>query len=179
MNVSVCCCEDQHLCICPLGDLRLKVWNVLFSASSSVDIWSVGCIMAEMLQGKPLFKGSDRILPPLNLTEDFMVFIFCRIPHPVLVWPDWSTWLNQTFYDRLSFRLVKLPDTEDDSVWEVFFFFLLTIFYFLLFLLSERIILCVCDWATIWPLTPGPQIWISWERSWRPQELRLRSSYQN
>lgn len=27
-----------------------------------VDIWSAGCIMAEMLLGRPLFKGTDRIL---------------------------------------------------------------------------------------------------------------------
>jgi serine/threonine protein kinase len=28
----------------------------------TVDIWSVGCIMAELLQGKALFPGNDCIL---------------------------------------------------------------------------------------------------------------------
>lgn len=27
-----------------------------------MDVWSAGCIMAEMITGKTLFKGSDRIL---------------------------------------------------------------------------------------------------------------------
>uniref|UniRef100_A0A674MES8 mitogen-activated protein kinase n=1 Tax=Takifugu rubripes TaxID=31033 RepID=A0A674MES8_TAKRU len=30
--------------------------------TQTVDIWSAGCIMAEMLLGRPLFKGNDRIL---------------------------------------------------------------------------------------------------------------------
>ncbi|XP_056603662.1 mitogen-activated protein kinase 12b isoform X3 [Triplophysa dalaica] len=29
--------------------------------SQTVDIWSVGCIMAEMLLGRPLFKGNDHL----------------------------------------------------------------------------------------------------------------------
>lgn len=33
--------------------------------SVPVDIWSAGCIMAEMLLGRPLFKGTDRILERL------------------------------------------------------------------------------------------------------------------
>lgn len=27
----------------------------------SVDVWSVGCIMAELITGKPLFPGTDHI----------------------------------------------------------------------------------------------------------------------
>lgn len=30
--------------------------------NQTVDIWSVGCIMAELLTGKTLFPGTDRIL---------------------------------------------------------------------------------------------------------------------
>lgn len=32
--------------------------------NQTVDIWSVGCIMAELLQGKALFPGNDCILGP-------------------------------------------------------------------------------------------------------------------
>lgn len=35
----------------------------LCSLNKTVDIWSVGCIMAELLTGRTLFPGTDRILP--------------------------------------------------------------------------------------------------------------------
>lgn len=47
----------QSVCA-PLPSLR----SPDAGASVSVDIWSVGCIMAEMITGKTLFKGNDRIL---------------------------------------------------------------------------------------------------------------------
>jgi len=36
-----------------------------------VDIWSVGCIMAELLTGRTLFPGTDRIL--LNNFKSFIL----------------------------------------------------------------------------------------------------------
>lgn len=45
-------------CVKRSAEIKLK----LTLLSAAVDIWSAGCIMAEMLLGKPLFKGNDRIL---------------------------------------------------------------------------------------------------------------------
>ena len=35
--------------------------------NQTVDIWSVGCIMAELLTGRPLFPGDDRECPAGHL----------------------------------------------------------------------------------------------------------------
>ena len=41
---------------------ELPVILELLLVSVSVDIWSVGCIMGELLKGKVLFPGNDCIL---------------------------------------------------------------------------------------------------------------------
>lgn len=47
--------------------------KIIFCFIILVDIWSVGCIMAELLTGKTLFPGTDRIL--LNNLVCFYVVI--------------------------------------------------------------------------------------------------------
>ena len=41
----------------------LRDGEMLMIVSRAVDIWSTGCIFAEMLEGKPLFPGKDREWP--------------------------------------------------------------------------------------------------------------------
>ncbi len=54
------------VCVCVLDFLFFicKIFGILIwlSFHFSVDVWSVGCIMAEMVRGSVLFPGTDRIL---------------------------------------------------------------------------------------------------------------------
>ncbi|PJF16752.1 Pho85p [Paramicrosporidium saccamoebae] len=56
--------------------------------STSIDLWSVGCIFAEMMNGKPLFPGS-------NMRDQ------------VLGLPDFKNW---SYYE-------DLPEAHDKSLW--------------------------------------------------------------
>lgn len=43
------------------------ILHFIISYLFSVDMWSVGCIMGEMIKGAVLFPGTDRILPEIHV----------------------------------------------------------------------------------------------------------------
>jgi p38 MAP kinase len=78
--------EDCDLKICDFGLTRVyepqmtgsvssryyrapEIMLTCQSYSEQVDIWSAGCILAEMLQGKPLFTGRDHMDQLCAITE--------------------------------------------------------------------------------------------------------------
>lgn len=49
--------------------LRVDRSSLMLPVLSSVDIWSAGCIFAEMLEGRPLFPGKDHVNQFSIITE--------------------------------------------------------------------------------------------------------------
>ncbi|EEB86650.1 hypothetical protein MPER_16321, partial [Moniliophthora perniciosa FA553] len=44
--------------------------------NTAIDVWSIGCIFAELLTGKPLFKGKDyvdQLNKILNVLDDAVI----------------------------------------------------------------------------------------------------------
>lgn len=56
------------------------ILHFIISYLFSVDMWSVGCIMGEMIKGAVLFPGTDRILPKIHvpLTTSWSVCALTR-----------------------------------------------------------------------------------------------------
>lgn len=48
-----------------------KIVVLIFDCVLPVDIWSVGCIMGEMVKGSVIFQGTDRILLYSSLSNIF------------------------------------------------------------------------------------------------------------
>ena len=66
--------------------------------STSVDVWSIGCIFAEMASGMPLFPGrSDMYVVVLVAFDTFVSFDLCLITqcsHPIF--PSLSLYISAT-----------------------------------------------------------------------------------
>ena len=50
---------------------RFWIWHWLLQYTPAIDIWSVGCIFAELLTGKPLFPGKN-VVHQLDLMTDLL-----------------------------------------------------------------------------------------------------------
>lgn len=81
-----------------------------------VDVWSVGCIVAEMIRGSVLFPGTDRILPPslvyhLVVTSFWVkgLYIIQRLPVSVVIFSTTSSSLCRTnLLKKMSNRITQV-----------------------------------------------------------------------
>lgn len=71
---------------------------------TAIDMWSIGCIFAEMLMNTPLFPGSTEI------DEIFKIFALCGIPSKEV----WHTMTNRPYFKY------SLPESEAKHAEEIF-----------------------------------------------------------
>lgn len=50
---------------------KLILFYVIMQYTPAIDIWSIGCIFAEVLTGKPLFPGKN-VVHQLDLMTDLL-----------------------------------------------------------------------------------------------------------
>ncbi|XP_071713685.1 cell division control protein 2 homolog A-like [Rutidosis leptorrhynchoides] len=89
-----------------VGTLRYMAPEVLLGSRmyyTPVDVWSVGCIFAEMVIGKPLFKGKTEI------DQLFRIF-------KILGTPEEDTWPGVTSYPRFDSNVQRCPRKDLASV---------------------------------------------------------------
>ena len=55
----------------PVSDVTLNTVDFLWQYTPAIDIWSIGCIFAEVLTGRPLFPGRN-VVHQLDLITDLL-----------------------------------------------------------------------------------------------------------
>jgi hypothetical protein len=78
LNLSSCSWHCCHIVICkvfweffPISDVIMNTVYFVWQYTPAIDIWSIGCIFAEVLTGTPLFPGSN-VVHQLDIITDLL-----------------------------------------------------------------------------------------------------------